>query len=201
MVSVMIVVLISTVAVISLNPARQSTTTSSAADEVKSAIEELRSYAVGPHRDRVTHYVLVIKKSGTDTESYCNGEGGSNRLNAANQYMICSTFLKDISGLNAAMLNNDFSKVRSGSFSGTITLSDNIASIPGPTPFDDSHDIVLNARTYDYQLGYNGKYYDGVDPAHRVNTTTNPFITVTQGNFSKKITIDPILGVITLSNV
>lgn len=192
MVSVAIVAMLSIVAVVSLAPAQQSASAKTGADEVKTLLEELRSYSVGPAQERAANYILIIHLPSNPPPGmlpYCNAglTGNPNRLkNNALEYMICYTNKKDISTAN---LNSDFSRVRGGHFEAQITLSD----LSGYAK--SGNDLIFNARTYDHMLGYNKKYFDS-------GATTNEDIqisdTQTPPQFTKKITIDPILSLITL---
>lgn len=182
-VSVAIVAMLSVVAVVSLGPAQQSVSARTGADEVKSLLDELRSYAVGPANERAANYVLIIRLASGPAVSYCNSSGTTNQI-GKNGYLICYTYNKNISTAN---LNSDFSRVRGGIMQSQINISD----VTGLAT--DSGSLVFNARTYDNQLGFNRRYFDN-------GATSNEEIQVTdtKNTFSKKITVDPILNLITL---
>lgn len=182
-VSVAIVAMLSVVAVVSLGPAQQSVSAKTGADEVKSLLDELRSYAVGPANERAANYVLIIRFSGSPPVSYCNATGTHNQI-GQNGYMICYSYNKNIS---TASLNSDFSRVRGGTFQAQIRVSD----VTGLA--NDSGSLVFNARTYDNQLGYNKQYFDSGATANEEIQVTD-----TKNTFSKKIMVDPILNLISL---
>ncbi len=186
-VSVAIVAMLSVTAVVSLGPAQQSVSAKTGADEVKTLLEELRSYAVGPAQERAANYILIIRTTTGPAGHYCNAGLSSNPNHLTkNSYMFCYTNNKNITA--ATDLNTGFSRVRGGSFQAQINLTD-LTGLASPS----AGILVFNARTYDTQLGYNRRYFDS-------GATGNEEIQVTdiKNTFSKRITVDPILNLITL---
>ena len=171
-----IIVIMTGVAVANLGPSTGAGNVSNASDEIKGLVDELKSYAAGPDRERAGNYVLIIQTNGGG--DYCNKNvgGTKNHLNK-NQYMICQTILKDIS---LASLDNDFNRVRAAGLNSNLTISSTVFTITNP--------IVINIRTYDGQTGYDLKYCD------KDNVCGSPEIIVSQDTITKILTLNSVLG-------
>jgi prepilin-type N-terminal cleavage/methylation domain-containing protein len=147
------------------------------AGEIKNAITELQDFGIGQDRDRIKHYVLIIKNS-SGSDFYCNqGIGDRNSL-SQNQYMICSTTNPD-AGVD---LNSAYKRVKGANISSSVSL--NLSDgLTGVSP------IVINVRTYDGQMGFNRQYYE-------TDTTSKGTIDFNKSNIHKIIEIYPILNIV-----
>lgn len=171
-----IILVISTAAVMSFKPATGTTAVVNGAQEVKSLVEELKSFSVGPDRERAAHYILIIQSSGTG--DYCNNTLNS-PVNSFKQFIICSTTIKDITNAN---LDTDFNRVVAGHLETNVSVS-------GPT-----NPIILNIRTYDSQMGYDRRYPD----TGLANPSEDRTITVSTSNLNKNIVINLLRGTINI---
>lgn len=170
LVTVMIVVIITAASVVSLGAAKKATNSTTGADEVKSLIDELKSYSTGPEREKATYYILIIKTSSGST-SYCN-----NHSISQNQYLICATTSKAI----PTDLNGGFYRVRADHLQSEVDL----------TP---SGVIIYSIRTNDGQMGY----YSGTSfyfPETAGFSNADQTIGVTKDNFTKNVIINPFTG-------
>ena len=174
-----IILVISTTAVLGFKPATGTTAVVNGAQEIKSLVEELQSFAVGPERERATHYILIIQNSGTG--NYCNNSLDSTGI--FKQYMICATTLKDITNAN---LDTDFNRVIAGHLETNVGL--NSSDI---TAFNNAY--IINARTYDSQLGFNLLYKDSTPPS-----LDSGNITVSSGTLTKQVNINALLNTVTI---
>lgn len=185
LVSVGIIIVIASVSVVGLSSAKSSTASSSGADEIKRLIEELKSLAAGQDGDLKYHYVLIIN-AGRTTQDVCNKYTGTENQISRNSYLICSSDDKILPSLSLGMLNSKFTLVRGGHMEIDTELNLSFTNIT-----DTGGLRVINARSYDSQLGYDLKYVDTLTPGP---LTADGQIRVEKGNFIKTINIDYVLG-------
>src|SRR4030043_1508391 len=172
LVTIFILVVMLGVASVSLSTGRGSSTVSSQADEIIGLVDERKSFAYGPERERASDYVLIIKTSGNE-EPFCN-KGLTSKPNklTKNQYIICSTTEKNIAGSNISDENSIFSRVRAGGLNSDLTITKS-------TEFATANVAIINIRTYDGQTGYDLKYCD------KDSACSNPTIKLDQSGISK----------------
>jgi len=187
LVTIGILVIILGVSTISLGVGQGSSNVSSQANEIIGLVDELKSFAYGPERERAAHYVLIIQRYDSEA-TYCNNGLSSdpNKLKK-NMYMICARDDKNMpSPISVTALNTGFSRVRAGSLSPDLTIT---ASGFGPGgAFPMGWPIVINIRTYDGQIGYRERYCD------TNSYCGTPTMTLNQGGVSKTLTLNSILG-------
>lgn len=189
LVSIFILVVMLSVATVSINTGEGNTTVTAQADEVTGLVDELKSFAYGPEREGAKHYILIIETE-AGPRPYCNKDLSSNPNNLTkNQYIICETDTKNIPQ-GYPTLNGIYSRVRAGSLSKDLAItkspSFNMIGPPGTV-----YPIVINTRTYDGQTGYGLKYCDTNSAC-----ATNLTITLDQSGINKILNYNSILGTI-----
>lgn len=171
LVTITIVVIIAASSVISLGMAKKNTSSTTGADELKSLIEELKSFAAGPERELASHYILIVWTSASGSGTYCKG----NTI-TQNQYIICATTKE-----TPTNLTTDFNRVRADRLPSGIVFA-------GP-----SNPIVYTVRALDGQMGYGSTL---LYPESVGFVSTEQSITITKDEFSSIVEINPLLGTV-----
>ncbi len=174
LISVAIIVIIVGGAYLSPGVAGSAVTVNQGAHEIKNAIEELRNFAVGQHRDREKHYILIIGESGS--VPYCGGN-----IIRENEYIICSTKNPDLS------VEGDWKRVKGGNVPDNLELAGSLLY---------NNEFRINVRTFDGQIGFRKRYYDtNSDDFYREPKT----ITVNDDQFTRTINIEPLHNIVEFS--
>lgn len=188
LVTIFILVIMLGVATVSISTGKGSSTVAAQAEEIIGLVDELKSFAYGPERERATHYVLIIETTSTTPVAYCN-KGLSSNVNtlSKNQYMICATSDKDLN-YGFGVLNNGLSRVRAGSLSRDLNIIQT-GFTAGSSPWPPNAPIVINIRAYDGQTGYRLKYCE-LDPSF----CGSPSMRLELAGMSENLTFNSILG-------
>jgi len=188
LVSIAIIAIIAGGAYLSPGVAGSSVTINQGASEIKNAIEETINFAVGQDRDRVKHYILIIRTSGAGSVPYCNKDVANVNQLEVSQYMICSTKEKVANiETDSEYYNKQYSRVKGGNIPSGINI--NVSS-------GLSNPIIINVRTFDSQLGFRGKYFD-TNPTDTTLISEQSITLIKEGfAFPKVIRINPITNLV-----